>query len=410
MPDIVIIPDSGLINFYYSDTNNPIATAVVSGENLVFLSQSGQIVVEDIKTIGTLDVTLLPTITSLNSSDLILIEKDNVVKKIAANTLVGTVGITGVVANEGVYISNSGLLGTIYNTTIPDGTTNVSVGGATAGTAASIWKTKSVIEILDDILFPTINASSSSKSVSLGVSGGGGTLEVGTTTARALTATFSPGTITNGDNTAGPALVGAATQYTFTGTNISSTSQVSNVLSLGSPAIVFGSNNWAVTTNHGAGTGDYYDNKGNIGSNLNALRVLGTTSDSTSSPTIDGIYPYFWGVSDSQLTPAQIISVIEAGNGNKVVSTATGTITITFNATTAKFLWFAHDATYTTKTIWFVSALNTGSIGGSTNLFGSAQTSNLNSPTSLWSSRSFKFYSTNYATTTSSDSMQLRNS
>lgn len=410
MPDIVIIPDSGLINFYYSDTNNPIATAVVSGENLVFLSQSGQIIIEDIKATGTLDVTLLPTITSLNSSDLILIEKDNVVKKIAANTLVGTVGITGVVANEGVYISNSGLLGTVYNTTIPDSTTNVSVGGATAGTAASIWKTKSVVKILDDILFPTINASSSSKSVSLGVSGGGGTLEVGTTTARSLTATFSPGTITNGDNTAGPALVGAATQYTFTGTNISSTSQVSNILSLGSPAIIFGSNNWAVTTNHGAGTGDYYDNKGNTGSNLNALRVLGTTSDSTSSPTIDGIYPYFWGVSDTQLTPAQIISVIEAGNGNKVVSTATGTITITFNATTAKFLWFAHDASYTTKTIWFVSSLNTGSIGGLTNLFGSAQTSNLNSPTSLWSARSFKFYSTNYATTTSTDSMQLRNS
>jgi len=409
MADIVIVPDSGLINFYYSDNNNPIATAVVSGENLVFLSQSGQVIIQDIKATGTLDVTLLPTISSLNSSDLILIEKDNIVKKIPANTLVGTVGITGVVANEGVYISNSGLLGTVYNTTIPDSTTNVSVGGATAGTAASIWKTKSVVEILDEILFPTTNASSTSKSVALGVSGGGGTLEVGTTTARSLTATFSPGTITNGDSTSGPALVGAATQYTFTGTNISSTSQVSNLLSLGSPAVIFGSNNWAVTTSHNAGTGDYYDNKGNIGSNLNALRVSGTTSDSTSSPTIDGIYPYFWGVSDTQLTTAEIITIIQAGSSNKVVSSASGTITITFNAT-AKFLWFVHDASYTTKTIWFVSSLNTGSIGGVTNLFGSAQTSNLNSPTSLWSARSFKFYITNYATTTSADSMQLRNS
>jgi hypothetical protein len=410
MPDIVIIPDSGLINFYYSDNNNPIATAVVSGENLVFLSQSGQVIIQDIKATGTLDVTLLPTISSLNSSDLILIEKDNIVKKIPANTLVGTVGITGVVANEGVYISNDGLLGTVYNTTIPDSTTNVSVGGATAGTAASVWKTKSVIEILDEILFPTTNASSTSKSVALGVSGGGGTLEVGTTTARSLTATFGSGTITNGDGTSGPALVGAATQYTFTGTNISSTSQVSNLLSLGSPAVIFGSNNWAVTTSHNAGTGDYYDNKGNIGSNLNALRVSGTTSDSTSSPAIDGIYPYFWGVSDTQLTTAEIIAIIQAGSSNKVVSSASGTITITFNATTAKFLWFVHDASYTTKTIWFVSSLNTGSIGGVTNLFGSAQTSNLNSPSSLWSARSFKFYITNYATTTSTDSMQLRNS
>lgn len=409
MSDIIITPESGLINFYYSDSVNPIATAVVSGENLVFLSQSGQIIVQDIKTTGTLDVTLLPTITSLNSSDLILIEKDNIVKKIPANNLVGTVGITGVVANEGAYISN-GLLGTIYNTTIPDSTTNVAVGGASAGTAASVWKTKSVIEILDDILFPTINASSATRSVVLGVSGGGGTLEVGTTTARALTATFSRGTITNGDGTSGPPLVGEATQYTFTGTNISSTSQASNILSLGSPAIVFGTNNWAVTVNYDAGTGPYYDNKGNIGSNLNALRVAGTISDSASDPTINGIYPYFWGVSDTQLTTAQIISAIGEGSANKVVSIASGTITITFNATTAKFLWFAHDASYTTKTVWFVSALNTGNIGGTTNLFGSAQTSNLNSPTSLWSSRSFKFYSTNYATTTGADSMQLRNS
>jgi hypothetical protein len=411
MSDIIITPESGLINFYYSDNNNPIATAVVSGENLVFLSQSGQIIVQDFKATGTIDVTLLNTINSLDSSGLILVEKDNIVQKIPANTLVATVGITGVVANEAVYINESGLLGTIYNTTIPDSTTNIAVGGASAGTAASVWKTRSVVEILDTILFPTINASiSGNKSVDLTVSGGGGTLEVGTTTARVLTATFSPGSITNGNGTAGPALVGTATQYTFTGTGISSTSQASNILSLGTPAIVFGSNSWAVTVAHNAGTGDYYDNKGNIGTNLNASRVSGTTSDAASAPTIDGIYPYFWGLADSQLTLNQIISAIQAGSANKVLSSASGTITITFNATTAKFLWFAHDATYTTKSIWYVNALNTGSIGGSTNLFGSVQTGNVNSPTSLWSSRSFKAYITNYATTTGSDSMQLRNS
>lgn len=411
MSDIVIIPESGLINFYYSDTNNPIATAVVSGENLVFLSQSGQIVVEDFKATGTLDVTLLNTISTLDSSDLILVEKNNIVQKIPANTLVSIVGITGVVANEALYINESGLLGTIYNTNVPDSTTNIAVGGASAGTPASTWKTKSVVEILDAILFPTIDAYiSSDKSVSLGISGGGGTLEVGTTTARSLTATFNQGSITNGDGTSGPSLVGAATLYTFTGTGISSTAQASNVLSLGSPAIVFGSNNWAVTVNHNAGTGDYYDNKGNIGTNLDGSRVSGTTSDNTSSPGITGIYPYFWGLADTQLTLNEIIAVIQAGNANKVVASASATITITFNATASKFLWFAHDATYTTKTIWYVSALNTGSIGGSTNLFGSAQTGNVNSPTSLWSSRSFKAYITNYATTTGSDSMQLRNS
>ena len=109
------------------------------------------------------------------------------------------------------------------------------------------------------------------------------------------------------------------------------------------------------------------------------------------------------------MTPAEIAAEIAAGNANKVIASAANTITIQFNAS-SEYLWFAHDANYTTKTIWYVSALNTGSIGGESNLFNSAQAQNVNSPDAYWSSVSFKTYITNYATSTSSDSMQLRNS
>lgn len=81
MPDIVIIPDSGLINFYYSDTNNPIATAVVSGENLVFLSQSGQINIQDLKVSGSLDTSSLSTTSSVNTSDYLLVEQNGFINR-----------------------------------------------------------------------------------------------------------------------------------------------------------------------------------------------------------------------------------------------------------------------------------------------------------------------------------------
>jgi hypothetical protein len=411
MADIIITPGSGSLVFYSGvDGVGELGKFQTSGSGVSYISTSGELVVDDLSISSTLKVPGLPENADIAGTDKVLVEQSGQVIKTDVSNLISDAGsITGVAPNEAVYISG-GLLGTIYNTTIGDSVESVEVGGAEAGIQASEWKTKSVVEVLDTILFPTINASiSSDRSVTLGVSGGGGTLEVGSTTSRSLTATFSQGSITNGDGTSGPSLVGAATQYTFTGTGISSTSQAGNVLSLGTPAIVFGSNNWAVTVDYAAGTGNYYDNKGNVGTNLDGSRVSGSVSDTTSSPTINGIYPYFWGLADSQLSSAQIIAEIEAGNANKVVVSASGTISIQWNAS-SKYLWFAHDSTYTTKTVWYVTALNNGSIGGGTNLFGSAVTGDVDSPDTLWSARNFKTYITNYATSTASDTMELRNS
>jgi len=412
MADILITPGSGTLVFYSGDNGvGELGRFTTSASGVSYTSTVGTFTVDDLVVNGSLDVAQLDTITNISASDYVIVEQSGVTKRTSVSEFLADGGsITGVAPNEGVYISGN-ILGTIYNTTIADSVTNVAVGGLSAGTAASVLKTKSIVEILDDILFPTLEASiASSASVSLAVSGGGGTLEVGDSVSRTLTATFSQGSITNGDGSAGPSLVGAATQYTFTGTGITSTAQTGNTLSLGSAAVVDGSNNWAVTVAYGAGSGAYYDNKGAAGSNLDGSRGSGSVSDSSSSPTITGLYPYFYGLSTNAPVAADIQSVIAAGVGTKVVASSTGTISIVFNATSAEYLWFAVPATSTDKTIWYVSALNTGSIGGGSNLFGSPSTLAVNSPDSYWSGISYDIYITNYATTTGSDTMQLRNS
>jgi hypothetical protein len=308
-------------------------------------------------------------------------------------------------ANEGLTISSNSL-GTIYNSTIADSVNSVAVGGATAQ-PASFWKSKTLVQMFDTILFPTILASiKTAKSVNLTTSGSSGTLEVGQTISRTLTATFDRGAIFNGDGTtnANP-LVGAATQYTFTGTGISSTSQSGNTLAV-SNVIADGSNNWAVTVNHDAGTGDYFDNKGNVGTNLDASRVSGTTTDSASSPSVTGVYPWFYLKSSSPITASDMATAIANGSATKVVAGSTGTLAVPYNVS-AQYLAVAYPAASTTKTVYYVTALDNGAI---TVVFESVATQTVNSPDSYWSSQSYKVHVSKSALTNSNATIELRNS
>ena len=412
MADILITPGDGTLVFYSGAGGiGELGRFTVTESGVSYTSTVGSLTVDNLVVAGGMDLGQLDTLVNILATDYVVVEQSGVIKRTLVSDFLADAGtIKEIVANEGVYISGS-YLGTVYNTTIGDNVTNVAVGGLGAGTAASVLKTKSIVEILDDILFPTLEATiASNRSVSLDVSGGGGTLEVGTSVNRSLTADFSEGSITNGDGTAGPSLVGAATQYTFTGTGINSTAQSGSTLSLGSVTVVDGSNNWAVTTDYDAGSGAYYDNKSVAGSNLDGSRVSGSVSDSSSSPTIAGLYPYFYGLSNAAPVAGDIQSAIAGGAGTKVVASSTGTINVQFNATSANYLWFAVPSTSADKTVWYVNALNNGSIGGGSNLFGNPTTLAVDSPESYWSSINYDIYITNYATTTGSDTMQLRNS
>ena len=305
-------------------------------------------------------------------------------------------------SNSGLSITGNSLA-TAYNTAIADGVVSVSVGGAPAA-PASAWKAKSLVQVLDDILFPTILASvGSAKSLDLAVSGTSGTLEIGSTVSRTLTATFTRGTITNGTGSANAnPLVGAATGYTFTGTGISSTAQAGNTLAF-TAAVVSGSNNWAVTAAHAAGTGTYTDNKGVAGSNLDASRAAGSLTDSTSSPTITGVHPYYYLKRSTPISAADMVAAIQAGTATKVIAASTGTLSIPY-APSAEYLAVAYPSTSTTKTRYHVTALDNGAI---TVVFAPVATQTVT--TALWS-QSYRIHTSTGALTNSNATIELRNS
>ena len=304
-------------------------------------------------------------------------------------------------ANSGLSITGTALA-TSYNTAIADTVVSVPVGGAPAA-AASTWKSKNLVQVLDDILFPTILASvGSAKSLDLAVSGTSGTLEIGTSVSRILTATFARGTILNGNgSTNSNPLVGAATGYTFTGTGISSTAQAGNTLSFTTP-VVSGSNNWAVTATHAVGTGTYQDNKGVAGTNLDASRAAGSLTDSTSSPAITGVHPYYYLKSASPITAASMAAAIGNGTATKVIASSTGTLSIPY-APTAEYFAVAYPSTSTTKTRYFVTALDNGAI---TVVFSPVATQTVT--TTLWT-QDYRIHVTTAALTNSNSTIELRN-
>jgi hypothetical protein len=305
-------------------------------------------------------------------------------------------------ANSGLAISGNSLA-TAYNSTIADGVVSVAVGGAPAA-PASTWKAKNIVQVLDDILFPTILASvGSAKSISLAVSGASGVLEIGSSIARTLTAAFGRGTILdgNGSTNANP-LVGEASGFTFTGTGISSTNQPGNTLAF-TTAVVSGSNNWAVTAAHAAGTGDYFDNKGVSGTNLAASRASGTATDTTSAPTITGVHPFYHLKSSSPISAAAMVTAIQNGTATKIIADSTGTLTIPY-APSAQYLAVAYPSTSTTKTRYFVTALDNGAI---TVVF--APVATLSVTTALWT-QSYKIHTSAGALTNSAANIELRNS
>ena len=104
-----------------------------------------------------------------------------------------------------------------YESALADPVVSTQVGGATPE-PASVWKTRTLSQALDVILFPTVLPFiGTPKSASLAVSAPTGVQEVGTTVSRTLTFTFDRGLITNGDGSEGPELVGAASSPTYSG-------------------------------------------------------------------------------------------------------------------------------------------------------------------------------------------------
>ncbi len=304
-----------------------------------------------------------------------------------------------------------------YQTAVADTVVSTPVGGATAQ-PASTWKARTISQALDTILFPTVPPFiSTPKSASLLVSGPTGVQEVGSSVVRNVVAVFDRGRITNGDGSLGPGLVGNANEFpVYSGTGIASTSNSA----LGSIAVVLGSNQWSVSITHGAGSDAYFDNKNNASTALDGSRAAGTVTASTTAFT--GVYPWYYIKSPVTFTAAQFGAAITAlGNGTsgtatnihasaniaKVVADAGGTLSVPYNVSN-QFVGVAHDSALTSKTAYFVSALNSGSITGP---FKTEETQNsvAQASTSPRWTRDFKILVSKNPLTDSATTLELRN-
>jgi hypothetical protein len=125
------------------------------------------------------------------------------------------------------------------------------------------------------------------------------------------------------------------------------------------------------------------------------------------STTITAIYPRFYGKVTGWSKPAKDQTLIDVWT--KVVGASTWTITANFNSTASDWLWFAIPQTSTSKTRWYVDALNNGNIWWESNLFDTENVVNIDSPDLYWNWIPYKIYVSNYQSAVSSP-MELRNS
>jgi hypothetical protein len=297
-----------------------------------------------------------------------------------------------------------------------DESSTIAIGGLSANT---YLYNENVVDILQEILVPTLNPTLTNPSISSFTINPNNTIyEVGSNITISATAYFNPGVI-NPQYTSLSSCRSNGTQYyeymvqgVITGCT---TNSPSNTYPLGSVDISDGNNLISSKIYYCSGV-QPYDSAGAI---YDSPLVAGATTPS--QKTICGTYPWYWGIESSgdaasgvnRPTSTCIKSLITGGTANKCVDLSNNTLYVQFNSTSDDYLWFATPVGSTTKTCWYETALNSGLIGGNTNLFPNAIIeSDIYSSSPVWSGQSYQIYISNYqsASSTPTSIMELRNS
>ncbi len=320
--------------------------------------------------------------------------------------------------NVGLAVTDNTLT-TIYNSLISDDVQSIAVGGAEAQ-SASVWKSKNIVEVLDTILFPDVLPTYTIPTTSL--TGTSGTREIGSSVTQSLT-------FAGVENDAGAftvlTIIRNSTQLaTVTAPTPQSAADIVAQFGYVDPnnpnrsyslsfsdayVIVSGVTTWSGSGSYQAGL-PKQNNKGVTDTRTSQVRSLNAPQSASflsSSISVTGIYPYFWGKSATQPTTSSIAATIAAGLATKVLTAADGTVTITYNAV-GEYVWLAHAASYTNKTKWYNTELNQGNIGPGNFILTPVVTA-VTSPESYWSGVSFDIYISDGATTTDG-ALQFRNS
>lgn len=317
-----------------------------------------------------------------------------------------------------------------YTTDLPDATRSNGLGGIVDGTTVAQLKGQKLAALFDQLLFPILNPTYTNPTATIVSPPSGGIVEIGSTVVPVLTAQYTK-------NDAGAPVDARFYKDNVLATTIlvgamSSVSQPNIPDQLGqpnpnnpnlrysavynAPSFVAGespvSTSYFARFRYAAGLAKN-TNRGVADARTPAVRSslapqAAETGDTfqTGNALYTHIYPYFWGISDTQPSVASIQALLTGNDPsvNKVVAFANGNITIDFATTAAnKFHWFAipvgGGVPALDRVSWFFTANNQGDfLGGSGKLWSAKNTANLNSPTGLWTAKSYKIYFTQYLT------------
>jgi hypothetical protein len=434
--------DTVITSFGYTPSANTFTINDSSGrtfttliDSMSGLTISGDLTVSSGATFNTL------TTSSISSS---LISATTVgIDSLTANTISATTvsattyyGDGSNLSNVGVTISaNTGLgrngnsLFSLYNTTL-DGTLTMdtTIGGLSAGTAVSSLTAKTLVQLFDDILFPVANPTYTIPTITM-TGPSTQTVEVGST--------YLPSISVYGiKNDAGAfsqlrVLRNGSPLFTDTTFTVSPESNIPNQFTYPNPnnpnfrytispsyseSYVIPApsvGNSSTTTYNGDGNyasgSSKNNNKGIVDARTPAVRSVNapqaaSNNFQTTTYSVTGIYPYFWGTSVALPTAQDIANAISAGTANKAVTSASGTISIPYN-TSGTFIWVAYYSGYTTKTKWYVDSLDNGDIDNS--FITTAVSQSVKSPQSYWSGINYKMHWSIYPTIQST--LEFRN-
>ena len=232
------------------------------------------------------------------------------------NTYVKTsiINVTGSGLNYIAPGSGTESLQAYYNTSISGSIKNVAVGGLAANTyTADQLRVKSMVSILDEILFPLINPTYVAPTYSLGSSIS--LAEIGASGVRpTLTGTFNRGAINisgvfQAYRAGSVSTSGSPRGYNFTGTGLSVTNQAGNSTTYTSDlTITIGSIIFSSTVYYDQGPQPLDSRGANSGSPLAAGSLTATTS-------LEGVYPiYATTVALTTQTKQTLYSMVTGNN------------------------------------------------------------------------------------------------
>ena len=280
----------------------------------------------------------------------------------------------------------------IYDCSSP---TTCAVGGLSADTA--IYGS-GITTILECILVPTLDPTLTNPSISsFTISPTTLLYEVGAVSNVTGTTVFNAGCICPQYTALSDCRSNGVTGYCYSNFGVCEY----NTCSLPTGIHSFGANTIGLGNNTISSSIHYCDGvqpKDSSGDDYNSPLSSGYTS--SSSKTISGIYPWFWGtgttapdVSTSGCTQCLIDSYT-----CKCVACSTGTIIVSNFGVTGKYIWFATPYASSSKTCWqgANNPSNNGVIPGA--LFPAITSWNVISPESCWGSTSYKIYVSGYAT------------